>query len=268
MRIIRYQDAMGVVGFAADRGDGTARVVEGDLFGEFTVTEAVAQVTRVLAPIVPTAILCTGMNYRKHAEETGAKIPEYPVLFVKGPNSVQDPDEPIVLPRFLRSDEVDFECELAVVIGRPCKNVRAEDALDYVLGYTCANDVSARDWQITRGGSQWCRGKFFDTFCPLGPALVTPDSIPDPNALSIRTVLNGETVQDSTTSDMIFNVPRLIEFYSGSCTLSPGTVILTGTPSGVGMARKPPLWLKGGDVVTIEIEGIGSLTNPVVEESI
>ena len=139
---------------------------------------------------------------------------------------------------------------------------RPDDALDYVLGYTCANDVSARDWQIKRGGSQWSRGKTFDTFAPLGPALVTPEDIPDPNALRIQTRLNGEVVQDSNTSDMIFNVREIIAFLSGSTTLLPGTVILTGTPQGVGMARTPPRWLVPGDEVTIEIEKIGALTNP------
>ena len=162
---------------------------------------------------------------------------------------------------------VDYECELAVVIGRPCKNVSRANALDYVLGYTCANDVSARDWQVKRGGGQWCRGKFFDTFAPLGPCLVTRDEIPNPNTLRLRTILNGETVQDWNTSDMIFDVPTLIEFLSGSTTLLPGTVILTGTPHGVGMAGKPPRWLKAGDEVTIEIEKIGALTNPVALET-
>ena len=182
---------------------------------------------------------------------------------------MQDPGSPIVIPgsRQLASAEVDYECELAVVIGRACKNVSRERALDYVLGYTCANDVSARDWQIRNGGGQWCRGKTFDTFAPLGPCLVTRDEIANPNALKIATILNGERVQDWTTADMIFDVPRLIEFLSASTTLVPGTVILTGTPHGVGMAAKPPHWLKPGDVVTIEIEGIGQLTNPVVAES-
>jgi 2-keto-4-pentenoate hydratase/2-oxohepta-3-ene-1,7-dioic acid hydratase in catechol pathway len=167
----------------------------------------------------------------------------------------------------MASHQVDYECELAVVIGKPCKNVSRERALDYVLGYTCANDVSARDWQITFGGGQWCRGKFFDTFAPLGPRLVTPDEIPNPNNLKIATILNGERVQDWNTNDMIFDVATLIEFFSGSTTLVPGTVILTGTPHGVGMAAKPePRWLKPGDEVTIEIEKIGALTNPVALE--
>ena len=153
-----------------------------------------------------------------------------------------------------------------MVIGRTCKNVRRKNALEYVLGYTCGNDVSARDWQIKKGGSQWCRGKTFDTFCPLGPCLVTPDEIPNPNALTIRTILNGQVVQDWNTNDMIFDVPDLIEFLSGSTTLLPGTVILTGTPHGVGMAAKPPRWLKSGDSITVEIEKIGKLTNPVLLE--
>jgi 2-keto-4-pentenoate hydratase/2-oxohepta-3-ene-1,7-dioic acid hydratase in catechol pathway len=231
------------------------------------VTSEVATVKKLHAPLQPTMIFCIGLNYRKHAEETGAKIPEYPVLFCKGPNTVQNPNDPIELPTFLKSDEVDYECELAVVVGKKCKNVRSADALQYVLGYTCGNDVSARDWQKAKGGSQWCRGKTFDTFAPLGPCLVTADEIPNPNSLGIKTILNGQTVQDWNTRDMIFDVPTLIEFLSGSTTLLPGTVILTGTPHGVGMGRTPPLWMKHGDTVTVEIEKIGTLTNPVVSEA-
>ena len=165
---------------------------------------------------------------------------------MKATTAVQNPGDPIVLPRHLRSDEVDYECELAVVIGRRCKNVSRDQALDYVLGYTCANDVSARDWQGKWGGSQWCRGKTFDTFAPLGPCLVTADEIPNPNALAIKLDINGEVMQDWNTDDMIFDVPRLIEFLSGSTTLLPGTVILTGTPHGVGFARKPPALAQAG----------------------
>jgi 2-keto-4-pentenoate hydratase/2-oxohepta-3-ene-1,7-dioic acid hydratase in catechol pathway len=207
------------------------------------------------------------LNYRRHAQESKAPIPEYPVLFMKIPSVVQNPGDPILLPRRLRSDQVDYECELAVVIGRPCKNVSRERALEYVLGYTCANDVSARDWQGKWGGSQWCRGKTFDTFAPLGPCLVTTDEIPNPNALAIKLDIGGEVLQDWNTDDMIFDVPRLVEFLSGSTTLLPGTVVLTGTPHGVGFARKPPRWLNVGDVVTVTIERIGSLSNPVAEES-
>jgi len=223
-------------------------------------------VEKLLAPIAPVAFFCIGLNYRRHAEEGKAPIPQFPVLFMKSPAAVQNPGDPILLPRHLRSDEVDYECELAVVIGRRCKNVPKEKALDYVLGYTCGNDVSARDWQGKWGSSQWCRGKTFDTFAPLGPCLVLKDEIPNPNALKIRTVLNGQIMQDWNTDDMIFDVPTLVAFLSGSTTLLPGTVILTGTPHGVGFARTPPVWLKPGDTVSIEIEKIGTLTNPVVAE--
>ncbi len=266
MRIIRYQDAAGQVKFAAQQPDGTAREITGDLFGRYEVTSRPADVRKLLAPIDPKGILCIGLNYRRHAAEGNAAIPKWPVLFMKTVSAVQNPGDPILLPRHLRSEQVDYECELAVVIGRRAKNVPRASALEYVLGYTCGNDVSARDWQKEMGGGQWCRGKTFDTFCPLGPALVTADEIPNPNALSIRTVLNGEVMQDWNTEDMIFDVPALIEFLSGSTTLLPGMVILTGTPHGVGMARKPPVWLKAGDELTVEIEKIGALTNPVQDE--
>lgn len=269
MKIIRYLDSAQILHFGALRPDGSAERLTGDLYGQLAPTGENAEVARLLAPVAPTQILCIGLNYRQHATETGARFPERPVLFVKGINTLQHPGEPIWLPRALRSDEVDYECELAVVIGRTAKNVTREQALDHVLGYTCANDVSARDHQIRLGGGQWCRGKFFDTFAPLGPCLVTPDEIPDPNRLRIATVLNGERVQDWNTNDMIFDVPAIIAYLSGSTTLLPGTVILTGTPHGVGMARKPePRWLRAGDEVSIEIEGIGTLTNPVAEEPV
>ena len=266
MRIVRYQTPSQQIEFGAQDAEGNVFKLRGDIFNAPEVTSERAQVAKLLAPIAPVTILGIGLNYRKHAEESNAKVPEFPVLFVKGINALQHPGDPIQIPTFLKSDEVDYECELAVVIGKTCKNVKRADALNYVLGYTCANDVSARDWQIKRGGGQWSRGKFFDTFAPLGPCLVTTDEIPNPNALGIKTVLNGETVQDWNTQDMIFDVPTLIEFLSGSTTLLPGTVILTGTPHGVGMGKKPPCWLKPGDVVTIEIEKIGALTNPVVLE--
>lgn len=266
MKIIRYLDFQGRSGHAAQQPDGTALAIDGNLFGEFCATDRLAHVAKLLAPIQPAAIIGIGLNYRFHAEETKAEIPQHPVVFMKLPNAVEHPQEPILLPRHLRSDKVDYEGELAVVIGKAAKNVARKHALQHVLGYTCANDVSARDWQKSAGGGQWCRGKTFDTFCPLGPALVTADEIPDPNRLNIRTVLNGQTMQDCNTRDMIFDVPALIEFLSGSTTLMPGTVILTGTPHGVGMARKPPVWLQPGDAVTVEIENIGRLTNPVEEE--
>jgi 2-keto-4-pentenoate hydratase/2-oxohepta-3-ene-1,7-dioic acid hydratase in catechol pathway len=267
MKIIRYQDSGNHIVYGWQAEDGAYYKISGDIFGQYSATREPAHVAKLLAPVVPSGILCVGLNYRQHAAETNARIPEYPILFIKANSALQNPGDPILLPRSLASDEVDYECELAIVIGRACKNVRRERALDYVLGYTCATDVSARDWQIRWGGSQWCRGKTFDTFAPMGPCLATPDEIPEPNNLPIRTILNGKTVQESNTSDMIFDVPAIIEFLSGSTTLLPGTVILTGTPQGVGMARKPPLWLAPGDEVTVEIDGIGKLTNPVEAEA-
>jgi len=266
MKIVRYQTHAGETGYAAERADGTRWQIQGDIFGQFEASDKPAQVKKLLAPVAPTAFFCIGLNYRRHAQEGNAPIPEYPVVFMKSPGAVQNPGDPIELPRHLPSDEVDYECELAVIIGKRCKNVSRAKALSYVLGYTCANDVSARDWQTRKGGSQWCRGKTFDTFAPLGPCLVTPEDIPNPNQLQIRTIIDGEVLQDWNTNDMIFDVATLIEFLSGSTTLHPGTVILTGTPHGVGFARKPPRWLKPGDNISIEIEKIGSLANPVVTE--
>jgi len=266
LKIIRFQDHAGQISYGAQQADGTAHIIAGDIFSYFTVSRETADVAKLLAPVVPTSIIGIGLNYRKHAEETNAKIPSFPIVFYKGLGTLQNPGDPIQIPTTLRSNQVDYECELAVVIGKTCKNVKREDALRYVLGYMAGNDVSARDWQKEFGGSQWCRGKSFDTFAPLGPCLVTTDEIENPNSLGIRTILNGETMQDWNTSDMIFDVPTLIEFLSGSTTLRAGDVILTGTPQGVGMARNPPVWLKAGDTVTVEIDGIGALTNPVVEE--
>lgn len=267
MKIIRYQDQAGQIVYGQLLADGSAMRLEGNIFGEMYDTGEPARIDKLLAPLEPRDIICIGLNYRKHAAEGNQAIPEWPVVFMKNSGALQNPGDPIVLPRRLKSDSVDYECELAVVIGRECYNVSKSDALNYVLGYTCANDVSARDWQMKYGGSQWCRGKTFATFCPLGPCLVTCDEISNPNSLGIRTILNGQTMQDWNTNDMIFDVPTLIEFLSGSSRLAAGTVILTGTPHGVGGARKPPVFLQSGDLVTIEIDGIGALTNPVIEES-
>jgi len=269
MKIFRLRDQTHRIRTATSDDDKTFFGLSGDLsLGEVKITNERIDVLDLLAPIEPRTIYGIGLNYRKHAEETGAKIPGHPIVFLKSPTAIQDPEGPIVLPRKLRSDEVDFEAELGVIIGCECKNVSKEEALNYVLGYTIANDVSARDWQKTWGGSQWCRGKTFDTFCPIGPAYVTADSIKDPNNLAVATRVNGVTMQQSNTRDMIFSVAEIIEFLSGSTTLEPGTLILTGTPEGVGMGRKPPVYLKPGDVVEIEIEGIGILRNPVVEEKV
>lgn len=267
MKIIRFLDAQNVTQLGALQPDGSALLIEGGLFGDRKVTSKAAEVKKLLAPLLPVSIPCIGLNYRHHAAESGAPIPQFPVLFHKAVSTLQNPGDAIEIPTKLASHQTDYECELAVIIGKKAKNVSKAEALDYVLGYTCANDVSARDWQREWGGSQWCRGKTFDTFCPLGPCIVTTDEIPNPNALQIKTIINGETLQDWNTNDMIFDVPTLIEFLSGSTTLLPGTVILTGTPHGVGMARKPQRWLVPGDEVTIEIEGIGKLTNPVIAEA-
>ncbi|MCA9112559.1 MAG: fumarylacetoacetate hydrolase family protein, partial [Planctomycetaceae bacterium] len=219
MRIIRYLNKDGAEGFGCLHADESVTRLEGNLFTGMQDTGEAVSVSKRLAPVIPRDIICIGLNYRKHANEGNQPIPEHPVVFMKNSGALQNPGDPIVLPRALKSDAVDYECELAIVLGKECHNVSKENALDYVLGYTCANDVSARDWQMKYGGSQWCRGKMFATFCPLGPCLVTADEIPNPNDLGIRTVLNGQTMQDWNTNDMIFDVPTLIEFLSGSTRL-------------------------------------------------
>jgi 2-keto-4-pentenoate hydratase/2-oxohepta-3-ene-1,7-dioic acid hydratase in catechol pathway len=210
----------------------------------------------------PGKLICIGLNYRDHAAESKMAIPEKPVVFSKFSSAVIAPGEPVVLPR--QSKQVDYEAELAVVIGRHAKNVSADRAYDYVLGYTALNDVTARDFQF--GDGQWQRGKSCDTFAPMGQTIVTTDAIPDPHKLSIKLKLNGETMQDSNTDQMIFGVPRLIEFLSETITLEPGDVIATGTPAGVGFARNPPVFLKPGDDMEVLIEGMGGLGTPVIEE--
>lgn len=266
MKIVRFRDASGRTVQAAQQPDGTCRRVEGNLADGFRMTGETVPPGKRLAPIEPSCIWCVGQNYRAHAAEAGFQVPEHPVIFAKGINAVQNPGEPIVLPAAGYSTEVDYECELVVVIGKACRNVTRSEALKYVAGYTCGNDVSARDWQLKWGGSQWSRGKSFDTFAPLGPCLVTSDELSDPSGLRIQTVLNGRVMQDANTGDMIFDVPTLIEFLSHSTTLLPGTLIFTGTPQGVGMAQNPPRWLRSGDEVSVIIERIGTLTNPVREE--
>ncbi|MEB3351562.1 MAG: fumarylacetoacetate hydrolase family protein [Cyanobacteriota bacterium] len=266
MRIARYRDPEGAEGHACLHTDGSLERLEGDLFTQLRPSGEAARVDRLLAPLRPPLILGIGLNYRRHARETGAALPEHPVLFMKSPAALQDPDGPIELPVTLASHQVDAEAELAVVIGRRCRNVARSEALAAVLGYTCANDVSARDWQKLHGGGQWCRGKTFDTFAPLGPVIATTASLADPGDLELRGWHNGQLVQQARTSDMIFDVPALIAFLSASTTLPAGTVILTGTPEGVGMAADPPRWLAPGDTVTVEISGIGRLSNPVVME--
>jgi len=266
VKIFRHLDQAGNMGFGRFDEEGRTFLIVQKPDGSFEATDQSITPFQLLTPIDFRCIYAVGHNYRAHAEETGAEISKHPMIFMKAPTAVQNPGDPIVIPRFLRSDKVDYEGELGVVIGRPCKNVLPEDALSYVLGYVAANDVSARDWQKEKGGGQFCRGKSFDTFCPVGPCLVTTDELPDPSNLTLRTFVNEQKMQESSTSDMIFDIPTLISFLSGSTTLLPGTLILTGTPSGVGEARDPRRFLVPGDEVTVEIERIGILTNPVVEE--
>jgi 2-keto-4-pentenoate hydratase/2-oxohepta-3-ene-1,7-dioic acid hydratase in catechol pathway len=226
----------------------------------------IAVIDRLFAPIEPRNIFCIGLNYRAHAAETGAPIPDHPVVFMKPTTAVAGPGDPIILPAACEhGPEVDYEAELAVIIGRAARNVAAEQALEHVFGYTCACDVSARRWQKQGGGGQWIRGKSFDSFCPLGPLVVTADEIPDPQTLALRCSINGQLMQQGSTADMIFSVAELIAFLSRDTTLAPGTLILTGTPPGVGFARTPPVFLTSGDLVQVEIEHIGVLDNPVAD---
>jgi 2-keto-4-pentenoate hydratase/2-oxohepta-3-ene-1,7-dioic acid hydratase in catechol pathway len=219
---------------------------------------------RLLPPVPdPHKIVCIGLNYRDHAAETGAPLPRDPVLFSKFATALVGPEAPVVLPPV--SQEVDYEAELVLVLGRGGRFIPRESARAHLAGYTVGHDVSARDWQLKKDGKQWLAGKTFDTFAPTGPWLVTADEVPDPHALGIRVRLNGQTMQDSNTRQMIFGAEDLVAYISQVVTLQPGDLIFTGTPPGVGVARKPPVWLKGGDVVEVEIDGLGVLRNPVVQ---
>jgi 2,4-didehydro-3-deoxy-L-rhamnonate hydrolase len=216
---------------------------------------------RLHAPVTrPAKIIAIGLNYEDHANETGGEIPEKPIVFAKYPNTIIGPGEAIRIPPI--TEQVDYEAELAVVIGREARNVSEEEALEHVFGYMNSNDVSSRDLQFSEGG-QWTRSKSIDTFAPIGPYIATRDEVADPQSLYIRCVLNGEVVQDGTTSDMIFSVAEVVSFLSSGMTLMPGDIIMTGTPAGVGFVREPALFMKAGDEVSVEIEGLGTLTNPV-----
>lgn len=212
----------------------------------------------------PRKVICVGLNYADHAAETGATPPPEPVIFNKFPTAIIGPADAIRLPRV--SQNVDYEAELVVVIGRTGRHIPEADAMDYVAGYTCGNDVSARDWQIKKPGGQWLLGKSFDTFAPIGPHLVLRDEIPDPHNLGIRLVLNGNVMQQSNTNQFIFSIPRLVAYVSQVCTLEPGDLLFTGTPGGVGFTRQPPVYLQPGDVVEVEIERVGRLVNTVVQK--
>ena len=243
-----------------------ATVIDGDIFGEIVLSKRVEQVEAFLSPVDPPNIIALGLNYGTHAGETGFRGPDRPVLFLKATSSIVGHEAPIILPA-AGPNEVDYEAELAVVIGKRAKDVSPAEALNYVVGYACANDVSARDWQWHKQNDQWARGKSFDTFCPMGPYLVTKVEVEDPGKLRIRAILNEEVMQDSSTADMLFDIPTIISDIRSSLTLLPGTVILTGTPEGVGFTRTPPVFLQEGDQVTISIEQIGDLINPVMRET-
>ena len=261
MKIVRFKDTTGKAQYGMIEGDKIA-LSEGTPLGGLKATGkrvALADV-KLLAPIEPVNVLCIGMNYKAHVDEQGEKFPKAPILFMKPTTTVIGPGEPVLLPK-MAPFEVDYEAELALVIGKTARHVSESRALDYVLGYTCAHDVTARDCQF--GDGQWIRGKSFETFCPIGPWLETELN---PSDVRVQGRLNGQTMQDGSTALMIFSIPFLISYLSRVMTLLPGTVLLTGTPSGVGFTRKPPVYLKAGDVFEVEVDGIGILKNPIVPE--
>ena len=253
MRVARFVSSDGQTYAGRLVDEHTGQPLVGDPFGPLVVD-------RLLPPVEPPNILAIGRNYRAHIAETGARTPGEPLVFLKPTTSLLAPGGEIILPASA-PEEVDFEAELAIVVGRTARHVSEQAALEHVLGYTCANDVSARDCQ--RNDKQWSRGKGFDTFCPLGPWLVTADEL-DPDDCGIRSRLNGQVMQESNTGNMMHSCAKLLSYLSQQFTLLPGTVILTGTPEGVGFARQPPVFLKAGDRIEIEIAGIGTLANTVV----
>ena len=269
MRIARFSANDSIFTGVLQPDGESAQLIRGEPGeGDWNLTNNLVAVDRLLAPILPTDILCIGLNYHEHARETAATVPDNPMLFIKASNALGDPGSPILLPP--NSSQVDFEGELVVVMKTNCRRVSKEQALDHVLGYTIGNDVSARDWQKDPklNGGQFARGKSFDTFAPIGPWIVTPDQVGDPNRLQLTTRLNGQVMQQSSTADMIFDVATIISSLSQTMTIRAGSIIFTGTPSGVGVARKPQVFLKDGDVVEVEIERIGTLTNRVIAERV
>lgn len=265
-RFARFKDATGVVSYGVPQADGFNYAEGCPYQGTLKDTGRKAEVAQFLPPVQPEELICIGLNYRGHADELKLPYPKNPVVFFKMRSCAVGHGSEVVKPRI--TEKMDYEVELAVVIGKDCKDVSEHEALDYVLGYTCANDLSTRDWQKhpEMAGSQWCRSKMFDGFAPLGPVVVTKDEIPDPHKLRLQTSVNGVPMQDSNTSDLIFNVQQLISFLSIGTTLSAGTVILTGTPSGVAEGRKPQNFLQAGDKVTVEIEQIGRLECSIVPD--
>jgi 2-keto-4-pentenoate hydratase/2-oxohepta-3-ene-1,7-dioic acid hydratase in catechol pathway len=285
MRLVSYQSSSGPR-VAAVRGDEYVDLAQADpaipptmnefLAGGQTILDRAAEAAqradgiarekvRLLAPVpAPQKIFCVGLNYADHARETGKEAPPEPVIFNKFVTAVGAHDDPIVLPKLSR--EVDYEAELVAVIGRGGRHIAREAALGHVAGYCCGHDVSARDWQLRKPGGQWLLGKSFDGFAPFGPELVTADEVGDAGKLRIQLRINGRTMQDSSTAELIFTIAELVAYVSGVCTLAPGDLIFTGTPAGVGAARKPPVFLQPGDVVEVEIERVGLLRNRVVAE--
>lgn len=262
MKLARVQTKDGKVTYGIIRQD-TIDLVQGNILGRHRKTGKSFPLheVKLLAPILPANVLCFGGNYKAHVEESGIDIPKEPLLFIKATSCIVGPEVPIVIPK-VAPRQVDYEAELAVIIKKPALHVSEKDALDYVLGYTCGNDITARDCQARDG--QWARAKSFETFGPMGPWIETEL---DPSNIRVQGRLNGRTMQDTSTSLMIFSVRYLISYLSKGMTLLPGTVLLTGTPAGCGFARKPPVWLKPGDVYEVDIEGIGVLRNPVISES-
>ncbi|KAJ5889211.1 hypothetical protein N7504_010021 [Penicillium tannophilum] len=269
---IYYGDALLPAGVTDISKATQAKVIKGDIFGQHRVTEQVADVRMLLAPLAREdirTVRCLGLNYEQHAKESNLPIPQYPVLFFKPVTAIAGPTDDIPVGQMAQEGEgLDYECELVIVIGKEARDVPESKALEYVLGYAVGNDVSHRDWQIKRGGGQWNLGKGFDGWAPFGPGIVSSKVISDPNALHISTKLNGKTVQSSSTKDMIFSVAKTIAFLSRSTTLLPGDLIFTGTPQGVGMGRKPALWMKNGDQVEVSLEGVGSCVNRVVYDKL
>jgi len=254
-----FRDLRSIIAGGADAMDRVLRWVE----GRPTSREIFDTTMRLAAPIQrPSKIICIGLNYRDHAEESKMPIPETPTVFAKFPTAVTGHRCPVVLPK--ASTKPDYEAELAGVIGKGGRYIPEERWLDHVFGYTIFNDVSARDFQMAT--SQWMIGKTFDTFAPFGPAIVTPDEVPDPQALDISLTLSNEVMQSSNTRNLIFRIPRLISYLSSVFTLEPGDIIATGTPAGVGFARTPPRYLAPGDTMSVRISGLGELVNPVVAE--
>jgi 2-keto-4-pentenoate hydratase/2-oxohepta-3-ene-1,7-dioic acid hydratase in catechol pathway len=261
LRAVDPQLPADMIGLLALGAEGIERATQAVMYG----TTLSARSVRLLAPIPrPGKVICVGLNYADHAAESGAPIPEEPVIFNKFPTSVCGHDDPILLPPI--STQVDYEAELVVVIGQGGRHIAEANALEHVAGYCCGHDVSARDWQLGKPGKQWLLGKTFDTFAPFGPHLVTPEEVGDPGNLGIQLRLNGKVMQSSSTRQLIFSIPQLLAYISDVCTLETGDVVFTGTPPGVGMARKPPVFLQSGDVVEVEIERLGILRNPVSAE--